>query len=97
MMLLVYHRLYITSMFYAPAVGGRHFQEVLLLQVQYMTDIFQEWRKADGILFKRIWIDGLLLYDKKTGIDWKWLAIDGVITKGPLGGKIYGPKSHGQI
>ena len=28
---------------------------------------------ADGVLFKRMWIDGLLsLYDKKTGIDWKW-------------------------
>jgi transposase len=34
-------------------------------------DRFQEWRKADGVLFKRMWIDGLLsLYDKKTGIDW---------------------------
>ena len=24
---------------------------------------------------------------KKTGIDWKWQAMDGVITKAPLGGK----------
>ena len=31
-------------------------------------------------------IDGLLsLYDKKTGIDWKWQWMDGVITKAPLG------------
>jgi len=58
-------------------------------------DRFQEWRK-DGA-FKRIWIDGLSLYDKKTGIDWKWQAMDGVITKAPLGGKRYRPKSHGQI
>jgi hypothetical protein len=60
-------------MFYAPAVGGKHFQEVLVLQVQYMTDIFQEWRKADGILFKRIWIDGLLCMIKRqvlTGNGW---------------------------
>src|SRR5690349_2365017 len=49
-------------------------------------DRFQEWRKADGV-FKRIWIDGLSVYDKKTGIDWKWQAMDGVITKTPLGGK----------
>ena len=39
-------------------------------------DRFQEWRKADGV-FKRIWIDGLSVYDKKTGIDWKWQAMDG--------------------
>jgi putative transposase len=51
-------------------------------------DRFQEWRKA-GVLFKRMWIDGLLsVYDKKTGIDWKWQAMDGIIiTKAPLGEK----------
>jgi putative transposase len=49
-------------------------------------DRFQEWRKAG--VFKRMWIDGLAKYDKKTGIDWKWQAMDnGVITKAPLGGK----------
>ena len=42
-------------------------------------DRFQEWRKTG--VFKRIWIDGLSVYDKKTGIDWKWQAMDGVITK----------------
>jgi len=48
-------------------------------------DRFQEWRKAG--VFKRMWIDGLAKYDKTTGIDWKWQAMDGVITKAPLGGK----------
>ena len=49
-------------------------------------DRFQEWRKAG--VFKRMWIDSLLLYDKESGIDWKWQAMDdGVITKVPLGGK----------
>ena len=57
-------------------------------------DRFQEWRKAG--VFKRIWIDGLSVYDKKTGIDWKWQAMDGVITKAPLGGKRYRSKSHRQ-
>ena len=36
---------------------------------------------------------------KKTGIDWKWQAMDGVITKAPLGGggKSTGPNpSHRQ-
>jgi putative transposase len=32
-------------------------------------DSFQEWRKA-GVL-QRMWIDGLTMYDDKTGIDWK--------------------------
>jgi putative transposase len=58
-------------------------------------DRFQEWRKAG--VFKRMWIDGLSVYDKKTGIDWKWQAMDGVITKAPLGGKRYGCKSYRQI
>ena len=59
-------------------------------------DRFQEWRKA-GVLFKRMWTDGFLsLYDKKTGIDWKWQTMDGVITKAPLGGKRYRPKSYRQ-
>ena len=55
-------------------------------------DRFQEWRKAG--VFKRMWIDGLLEYDKKTGIDWEWQAMDGVITKAPLGGKRYRLKSY---
>src|SRR6476661_7559797 len=36
-------------------------------------DRFQEWRDAG--IFKRMWIDGLSLYDKKPGIDWKWQAM----------------------
>ena len=50
-----------------------------------LHDSFQEWRKAG--VFKRMSIDGLLEYDKKTGIDWEWQAMDGVITKAALGGK----------
>jgi len=41
-------------------------------------DRFQEWKKAG--VFKRMWIDGLAKYDKTTGIDWKWQAMDGAIT-----------------
>jgi hypothetical protein len=40
-----------------------------------MIDRFQEWRKA--AVFKQMWIDGLWVYDKRTGIDWKWQAMDG--------------------
>jgi len=55
-------------------------------------DRFQEWMSAG--VFKRMWIDGLSAYDKKTGIDWKWQAMDGVITKAPLGGKKHRSKSN---
>jgi hypothetical protein len=53
------------------------YQEVLVLQVQYMIIRFQEWRKAG--VFKRMWIDGLAMYDKKAGIDWKWQALNQTI------------------
>jgi len=52
-------------------------------------DRFQEWRR-DGV-FRRMWINGLKLYDEKVGINWKWQSMDGVITKAPLGGKSTGP------
>ena len=49
-------------------------------------DRFQDWRK-EGV-FRRMWIDGLSAYNENTTIDWKWQAMDGVITKTPLGEKI---------
>ena len=57
-------------------------------------DRFQQWRQ-DGV-FRRMWIDGLKIYDKKVGINWKWQSMDGAITKAPLGGKKYRTKSHRQ-
>ena len=48
-------------------------------------DRFQEWRQ-DGV-FKRMWIDGLKIYDEKIGINWKWQSMDGAISKAPLGEK----------
>ena len=58
-------------------------------------DRFQEWRKAG--VFKRMWMDGLSVYDENNRIDWKWQAMDGgVITKAPLGGKKHRTKSHRQ-
>ena len=78
---------------YVQAVSGMLYLEILVLQVQ-VHDRFQEWRKAG--VFKQMSIDGLAMYDKKTGIDWKWQAMDGVITKAPLGGKKHRTKSHRQ-
>ena len=55
---------------------------------------FQEWTAAG--VFEQFWREGLLVYDEQVGIDWEWLAIDGAITKAPLGGSGYGPKPHRQ-
>lgn len=48
-------------------------------------DRFQEWREAG--VFERLWKEGVLEYEKAKGLDWKWQAMDGVMTKAPLGGK----------
>lgn len=48
-------------------------------------DRFQEWVKAD--LFIEFWKNGLFMYDELKGINWKWLSLDGAITKSPLGGE----------
>lgn len=57
-------------------------------------DRYQEWQQAG--VFKQMWIDGLLEYDEKVGIDWEWQSMDGVMTKAPLGGKKYRSKPHRQ-
>lgn len=46
---------------------------------------FREW--IDAGVFATFWRLGLLEYDELQGIDWNWLALDGAITKAPLGGE----------
>ena len=50
---------------------------------------FQEWEQAG--VFGELWRRGLLAYDERTGIEWEWLAMDGAMTKAPLGGERTGP------
>lgn len=50
---------------------------------------FRQWVKAG--VFERAWTVLLEYYDEEVGIDWKWQALDGVITKAPLGGEATGP------
>jgi transposase len=47
-------------------------------------DRFQRWVKAG--VFLKFWEAGLLEYDFFEGIDWRWLSLDGCMTKAPLGG-----------
>ena len=46
---------------------------------------FQEWTAAG--VFLTLWQSGLVAYDALKGIDWEWLAMDGAMTKAPLGGE----------
>lgn len=58
---------------------------------------FQRWVRAG--VFKRLWQAGLSEYDNLKGIDWKWQAADGAMTKAPLGGEKTGknPTDRGKI
>lgn len=46
---------------------------------------FQEWVHAG--VFAEMWKHGLTQYDHLKGIDWEWQAMDGALTKAPLGGE----------
>ena len=52
---------------------------------------FQEWTAAG--VFLEMWKSGLAAYDALKGLDWEWLAMDGAMTKAPLGGEKGGQKS----
>jgi transposase len=54
---------------------------------------FQEWTAAD--VFVALWEQGLVEYEALQGIAWEWLAMDGAMTKAPLGGEKGGQESHG--
>lgn len=55
---------------------------------------FMEWTKAG--VFKEFWKCGLIRYDETKGIEWRWLSMDGAMTKAPLGGEKNGRKPNGQ-
>jgi putative transposase len=50
---------------------------------------FQEWTEAS--VFRDLWTQGLLAYEELKGIQWEWQALDGAMTKAPLGGEKTGP------
>jgi transposase len=53
---------------------------------------FQEWGAAG--VFHHLWAQGLVAFDDLKGIDWEWQAMDGAMTKAPLGGGKNRPQSH---
>lgn len=56
------------------------------------NDRFREWVKNGT--FERFFQSGVKDYDEAVGIDWSFLAMDGAMTKAPLGGKRDRPKPH---
>ena len=54
---------------------------------------FQEWTEAG--VFRELWTRGLLEYEALHGIEWDWQALDGAMTKAPLGGEKNRSQSHG--
>jgi len=50
---------------------------------------FRQWVKAG--VFAQAWKVLLAYYDQEVGIAWQWQALDGAITKAPLGGEATGP------
>jgi putative transposase len=60
-------------------------------------DRFQVWVEA-GVLLK-LWQAGVQQFDELCGIEWDWLAMDGALTKAPLGGEKNRAQSHrpGQV
>lgn len=54
---------------------------------------FQEWTQAG--VFRDLWVRGLLAYEELKGIQWEWQALDGAMTKAPLGGEKNRSQSHG--
>jgi putative transposase len=58
---------------------------------------FRQWAKTGR--FEQIWKQMLAVYDEELGIDWKWLTMDGCLTKAPLGGEATGksPVDRGKL
>jgi len=45
-------------------------------------EYFQRWSKAG--VFEKLWRRALEEYDTCVGLDWRWQALDGAMTKAPL-------------
>ena len=55
-------------------------------------DRLGEWQRAG--VFEQIWKLALDYYDREKGIEWEWQALDGAMTKAPLGGEKHGEEPH---
>jgi putative transposase len=82
-----------TAIFYLIRTGGQWKALPRSLGApSTVHDRFQEWQRAG--LFERLWKEGLLEYDRKKGLNWEGQAMDGAMTKAPLGGEKHGQEPH---
>lgn len=60
-------------------------------------DYYQEW--AESGVFDALWDMAVEVYDELIGLDWRWQAVDGAMTKAPLGGEKTGknPTDRGKL
>src|SRR5437899_11777823 len=56
-------------------------------------DRFQAWVQAG--VFLKLWQAGVEEFDELKGVDWRWLSMDGAMTKAPLGGEKNRGQPHG--
>lgn len=54
---------------------------------------FQEW--CERGVFRRLWKQGSVEYDRRRGIGWRWMSWDTAMNKAPLGGEKNRAKPHG--
>jgi hypothetical protein len=45
-------------------------------------------------VFLKLWQAGVEQFDELQGVDWRWLSMDGAMTKAPLGGEKNRRQSH---
>ena len=55
-------------------------------------DRFQEWVRAG--VWKKLWAEAVAEYDELRGLDWRFLCVDGSMTKAPLAGEKKRTQSH---
>jgi len=77
----------LNAIFYVMRTGiqWKALDETGLCKGTNAHDRFQEWEREG--FFARLWEEALCDYDDLEGLDWEWLALDGAMTKAPLGGK----------
>lgn len=54
---------------------------------------FQEW--CERGVFRKLWKQGLVEYDRRRGIGWRWMSLDTSTNKAPLGGEKNRAKPNG--
>ena len=81
------------SSFYGQDASAQALDQAGLCAHSTAHDRFQEWVEAG--VFLTLWRAGVERFDELRGIDWDWLAMDGAMTKAPLGGGKNRAQSHG--